>query len=72
MGLDGIETIHSKHTDRDIQHFRQLAQRYDLLESGGSDCHGGRLGRSVLGDLHVPFSFLQRMKERLAISSLLK
>jgi predicted metal-dependent phosphoesterase TrpH len=72
MGLDGIETIHSKHTENDIQHFRQFARRFDLLESGGSDCHGGRLGRTALGTLHVPFSFLLRMRERLEISSTLK
>ncbi len=64
-GLDGLETIHPKHNS-DLQHyFRRVAKQYGLLESGGSDCHGGRDGMVMLGALPVPFAFLERMKDRL-------
>lgn len=64
MGLDGIETIHPKHTFQDRQHLRAMAQNLNLLESGGSDCHGGRHGTIQLGALDVPVAFVKRMKEK--------
>jgi 3',5'-nucleoside bisphosphate phosphatase len=65
-GLDGLETIHPKHNIDTQKHFHEVAQKYNLLESGGSDCHGGREGVVMIGKPPVPFLFLQRMKERLA------
>ena len=64
-GLDGLETIHPSHNLETQRRFRQVAKRYNLLESGGSDCHGGRDGVVMIGTPPVPFSFLERMKERL-------
>ena len=39
-GLDGIEVFNSVHTDRDISFYTELASKYNLLISGGSDFHG--------------------------------
>ena len=64
LGLDGIETMHPKHSLADIQHYQELCRRHDLLESGGSDCHGARQGEAMLGCGMVPHVFLQRMQER--------
>lgn len=64
-GLDGIESIHPKHTFEQRRHYGYLAEHHHLLQSGGSDCHGGRHGNIVLGTLPVPFSFLEAMKARL-------
>ncbi len=64
-GLDGLETIHPKHDSEAQRHFRDVAKRWRLLESGGSDCHGGRDGVVMLGALPVPVDFLERMKEKL-------
>ncbi|MBN1465589.1 PHP domain-containing protein [candidate division KSB1 bacterium] len=63
-GLDGIETIHPKHTARFREHFGRIARKYDLLESGGSDCHG-RDGDISLGTLDIPYSFLEAMTARI-------
>lgn len=67
-GLDGIETIHPKHDAKTRAFFSTLARKKHLLESGGSDCHGGRDGSLMLGTLPVPFSFLNEMKEHLPAS----
>jgi len=40
VGLDGIEVRHSSHGTEEEQYFGSLAQKYDLIESGGSDWHG--------------------------------
>lgn len=39
-GLDGIEVYHSNHSFEDTQEYLKIAQKYDLLISGGSDYHG--------------------------------
>lgn len=39
-GLKGIEAYYPVHTDKDIKRFVTIANRYDLLVTGGSDYHG--------------------------------
>lgn len=39
-GLDGIEVFHSNHTPEMTEEYLRLADKYNLLVSGGSDYHG--------------------------------
>ena len=39
-GLDGIEAYHSNHTPEMTEEYLRLADKYNLLVSGGSDYHG--------------------------------
>lgn len=39
-GLDGIEVFHSNHTPDNEKEYLALAEKYNLLISGGSDFHG--------------------------------
>ena len=39
-GLKGIEVYHSSHTKEEMQYFLEIANKYNLLVSGGSDYHG--------------------------------
>ena len=39
-GLLGIEVYHSSHTEEETKYYEQIAQKYNLLISGGSDYHG--------------------------------
>ena len=39
-GLRGIEVYHSGHSKEEIEKYLYLAQKYNLLVSGGSDYHG--------------------------------
>ena len=39
-GLDGIEVYNSIHTMNDVNFYKVLADKYDLLISGGTDFHG--------------------------------
>lgn len=39
-GLQGIEVYHSSHTKEERELFMEIANRYGLLVSGGSDYHG--------------------------------
>jgi len=41
-GADGIEVIHPSHSRELIRFYRGIVNQYFLLESGGSDFHGGK------------------------------
>lgn len=65
-GLMGIEAIYSTYTNQDERDMMRLADRYDLLISGGSDFHGDNkpgldLGTGY-GSLFVPESVLDNIK----------
>jgi len=67
-GLVGIEALYSTYTHREENQIRQLAVKYDLLLSGGSDFHGSakpglQLGTGY-GNLHIPDEIYFRLKER--------
>lgn len=48
-GLNGIEVYHSSHTKEDISYYLEIAKKYNLLISGGSDFHG----RTVKPDIEL-------------------
>ncbi|WP_138751696.1 PHP domain-containing protein [Paenibacillus sinopodophylli] len=43
-GAQGIEVYHSDHSPEDEQRYEELANRYPLIVTGGSDFHGSRQG----------------------------
>lgn len=66
QGLDGIEIVHPCHTETQRQHYRRIVNQYFLLESGGSDFHGGRRGDGeIFGAYTVPLKVVETMRRRL-------
>lgn len=66
QGIDGIEVIHPSHSPEFVTYFQDFASQYFLLESGGSDFHGGRINDdSILGAYWVPEQKVVAMKNRL-------
>ena len=64
-GLDGIEVFHPAHQPPQIDFYNQLADRYGLLKSGGSDSHGNIDGTRI-GDYGVGYEVIEAMRERAA------
>lgn len=67
MGLAGIEVIHSDHGQREVDHYTQLAQRYNLLKTGGSDFHGTNKKDITLGTANgrkIPREWLDQLLEK--------
>lgn len=48
-GLEGIEVYHSSHSKYEMDYYTGIANKYDLLVSGGSDYHG----KSVKPDIEL-------------------
>lgn len=66
QGIDGIEVIHPSHSPEYVNYFQDFASQYFLLESGGSDFHGGRINDdSILGSYWVSEQKVIAMKNRL-------
>jgi len=63
-GVDGIEVIHPKHTFSQRALYRQFARMYNLLETGGSDFHGGRKDGEKLGEYVIEYEKVERLKAR--------
>lgn len=65
-GLDGIETFYGRYTPEDAAWAKAMQQKFELLESGGSDWHGAskpdlELG-VVNGHQRVPYRILEAIK----------
>lgn len=66
-GLTAIEAVYSTYNASEERQIRNLAKKYDLLLSGGSDFHGKakpglELGTGY-GKLYVPYEFLEKIKQ---------
>ena len=48
-GLQGIEVYHSNHTKEQTKLYLEIARKYNLLISGGTDYHG----KSVKPDIEL-------------------
>lgn len=47
-GLKGIEVFHPSHSPTQINDFYNLAKKYSLIITGGSDCHGFKINNNLL------------------------
>jgi predicted metal-dependent phosphoesterase TrpH len=65
-GLDGIECFHTKHSTATSEHYLQIADKYNLLITGGSDCHGMSKGKPLIGGVKLPYEQVARMKSKVA------
>ncbi|PWU12926.1 MAG: histidinol phosphatase [Verrucomicrobia bacterium] len=63
-GLDGIECFHTKHSTVTAEHYLQIADRFRLLVTGGSDCHGISKGVPLIGTVKIPYQHVKKLKER--------
>ncbi|MFH1061726.1 MAG: PHP domain-containing protein [Candidatus Omnitrophota bacterium] len=62
-GLMALEAFHTDHNQRKSQHYTSLAKKYNLLLSGGSDCHGDGKGFPLMGMVKVPYKILEKMEK---------
>ena len=66
-GLLGMETRYSTYTSGETRQMMMLANKYGLLESGGSDFHGSNKKDIDLGtgrgSLSVPYEIFEKLKE---------
>jgi len=64
--LDGIECFHTKHSTATSEHYLELADKFDLLVTGGSDCHGFSKGKPLIGTVKLPYRHVEKLKTAVA------
>ena len=63
-GLDGIECFHTKHSTITSERYLEMADKYHLLITGGSDCHGFSKGKPLIGTVKLPYEHVEKLKSR--------
>jgi len=65
LGLQGIEAYHPSHSKEDVARCLTLAERFDLVVTGGSDFHGGYGdGKHALGSVNAGHESVVRLREK--------
>jgi len=60
-GLVGIEAYYDGYTVEEINQLLGLAQRHNLIATGGSDYHGLELNETAIGGADVPIEAVERL-----------
>ena len=67
-GLMGIEVYYSEHSATQVRLYKDLAEKHNLVITGGSDFHGQNIKGISLGigkgGLNVPYKCLEKLKAR--------
>ena len=70
FGIDGVETYYPGYSSSTINSLNELTNKYNLLNSGGSDFHGDKKPNNLLGigyenqPINVSYELLNKMKEK--------
>ncbi len=65
-GLDGIECFHTKHSTAMSERYLEIADKYHLLVTGGSDCHGYSKAKPLIGTVRLPYEHVEKLKAAVA------
>jgi hypothetical protein len=63
-GLDGIECFHTKHSTAMSERYLEMADKFHLLVTGGSDCHGFSKGKPIIGTVKLPYEHVEKLKAK--------
>jgi 3',5'-nucleoside bisphosphate phosphatase len=63
-GLDGLECYHTKHSNRVTRRYLEMAEKLNLLVTGGSDCHGTSKGKPLIGTVKLDYAHVAKLKQR--------
>jgi len=62
-GLMGLEAYYTEHSQSMVNSYLELAKRYNLLVTGGSDYHGDAKPEVKMGAVKIPYELVERLKE---------
>lgn len=63
QGIEGIEVYHSEHPLSAQLKYLRLAEEYNLLVTGGSDCHGLGKGKVLIGRVRLPYELVDKLRK---------
>lgn len=63
-GIEGLEAYYPEHTPAMTNLYLDLAQKFNLVVTGGSDCHGQTKPGAKIGSVKIPYALVEKLKER--------
>ncbi|MFH1825033.1 MAG: PHP domain-containing protein [Candidatus Firestonebacteria bacterium] len=63
FGLAGLEVYRSEHSTSQVEHYKELAVKNNLLITGGSDCHGLGKSKILIGTILIPYHYVECLKK---------
>jgi len=61
-GLRGLEVYYPDYSEALTRYYLQIADKYNLLVTGGSDCHGDSKPNITVGKINVPYELVEKIK----------
>ncbi|MCM8780769.1 MAG: PHP domain-containing protein [Candidatus Omnitrophica bacterium] len=65
-GLRGLEVFYPEHTQAMVNHYLDIAKKFNLLITGGSDCHGSAKPEVRIGSIKIPYTLVNKLKKEKA------
>ncbi len=62
-GIMGIEAYYCEHSKYQTDEFVKIAEKYNLLITGGSDCHGTAKDEGRIGRVKLPYEYVEKLKQ---------
>ncbi len=63
QGIRGIEVYHLEHAYNVTLHYEDIAFEHNLVQTGGSDCHGMGKGAILIGRVKVPYCVVETWRK---------
>lgn len=63
-GISGIEVMYPGYSPETTGRLSKIAGKYGLLRSGGSDSHGEYKSFTAIGNVRIPYEWVEKIKER--------
>jgi predicted metal-dependent phosphoesterase TrpH len=61
-GLKGLEVYYPEYTASQISHYVNLAKKFGLIMTGGSDSHGKAKENVAIGKVKIPYELVEELK----------
>jgi hypothetical protein len=62
FGVMGLEVYYPEHSQSLINVYLEMARKYNLLVTGGSDCHGTAKPEVKIGLIKIPYELVEKIK----------
>lgn len=61
-GIMGLEVYYPEHSQAMVERYLNLTKKYNLLVTGGSDCHGDAKPVAKIGSVKLPYDLVEKLK----------
>lgn len=63
-GLGGLEVYYPNCTETVLKFYKNLASKYNILATGGSDAHGRAKSHTYVGKTQIPYELVEALKAK--------